>query len=128
MSPQRVRALCVGLAAVSVLAIVLATLTPNLGAVVTPGRFALWSGHFLLFAALGMTIGLAYMTTRRSRLWLVQLVLLVAMFAAADELAQGLVDGRVVDLRDWVADAVGGGVGITLGSWAGRYLMPRRIA
>lgn len=128
MSAQRIRTLCVATMIVAVGAIGLATLAPHVGEAVTAGQFTLWSGHFLLFATLGVPIGLAYMTTRRSRLWLVQLVLLVALFAAADELAQNFVDGRVVDLQDWVADALGGAVGVGLGSLAGRYLIPRRVA
>ena len=128
MTPQRVRTLCGALAIGSVAAIFVATLTPNLGDVVAPGQFASWSGHFVLFAALGATFGLGFMTTRRSRLWLAQLVILVALFAAADELAQGWVDGRIVAFSDWVADALGGAAGLALGSSAGRYLVPRRVA
>ena len=128
MRLQRIRMLCVALVIGSMAAILIATLTPNLGEVVAPGRLTSWGGHFLLFATLGTATGLAFMTTRRSRLWLVQLAILVALLAAADEMAQGWVDGRVVAFSDWIADALGGGVGIALGSSAGRYLIPRRVA
>ena len=126
MSPHRVRSLGAASAVVAVAAILLATLMPNLAGPVAAGQFASWGVHFLLFATFGLTVGLAVMTTTRSRVRLLQLVLLVALFAAADELAQQWVDGRAVELQDWIADALGGGLGVAMGGSAGRYLMLRR--
>jgi VanZ family protein len=65
--------------------------------------------HAGAYYVLGMLGGwVAIRSGRRTdRAWLVRWLLLYAAYAAADELAQFFVPGRVAQLSDWIADVVG---------------------
>lgn len=66
--------------------------------------------HFIAFFGLSLLLGLAFWSRRP---WSLRsacsVVILIAIYAAVDELTQGLVPGRYPDLRDWYFD-VGGAV------------------
>lgn len=82
-------------------------------------------GHFVLFGALGVALGVRYATSgaaRRSpRRVLMALLLSMWLFAALDELAQDWV-GRDAQLGDWMADMAGALLGIFGGSALLRWL------
>lgn len=111
--------------------ILLATLTPITGAEHgCPFGLPCLAWHFGLFAALGVAIAARYATSeaaRRSpRRVLGMVVLVIWLFAAASEMAQGWVDGRDPQLVDWVANMAGAIVGLLLGSAALRWLLFER--
>jgi hypothetical protein len=81
-------------------------------------------GHALAFIALGTSLGVQVLAGRRGRGALVRAVavlLLLGVFAAVDELAQGWT-GRDASFDDWLADASGALLGLVLGSEIARYL------
>lgn len=43
--------------------------------------------------------------------------IIVAVFSASDELHQRFVPGRSCDVYDWLADALGAGLGLILSGW-----------
>lgn len=74
-------------------------------------------------AAFGVLAAFAELALRRSHpglpvlRWLIVLFIGVAIFGATDELHQRFVPGRSCDFYDWVADALGGGLGLVLAAW-----------
>ena len=85
--------------------------------------------HVLLFALLGVPVALRYATSRaaaRSPLRVLLMVVLVLwIFAALDEFAQGWVNGREPSLEDWIADMAGALLGLAAGSLLLRLLLGR---
>lgn len=73
--------------------------------------------HFLAFAPLGGFLELALRRTHPDipiKQRLLVLFVGVTLFAASDELHQYFVPGRSCDVFDWMADTVGGGMGLAL--------------
>ncbi len=132
LSHSQLRALSTVAIAALVAAILIFTLTP-LGTSDEPGDICSFglpcaTGHFALFGALGVAIAGRYATSdaaRRSpRRVLLMTLLVVWVFAAADELAQEWwVDGRDGQLTDWLTDMAGVFAGIA----AGGYLLRRVV-
>ncbi|MDD2729522.1 VanZ family protein [Malikia sp.] len=89
-------------------AVIVLSLSP--AAYLPPQAFSLWdkAQHALGFAALGLLGGLAY----PSRMRLLSACLLA--FGGAIELAQAATGWRSGDWADWLADAIGLTVGLTL--------------
>lgn len=71
--------------------------------------------HLLLFLLLGTLIDIAFAGRRR---WAVLLV--CALVAGTDELAQLLNPGREVDVLDWLADVAGAAVAAASLAWLRR--------
>lgn len=76
--------------------------------------------HLAAFAVLAASSEIALRRTNPAlpfgRRFLV-LFIAVAVFAASDELHQRFVPGRSCDFYDWMADAIGGGLGLVLAAW-----------
>ncbi len=75
--------------------------------------------HFLAFAPLGGFLELAWRRTHPyipNRRRMLVIFVGVTLFAASDELHQYFVPGRSCDLYDWMADTVGGAIGLALAS------------
>ena len=69
--------------------------------------------HGLLYLVLGFLAGRALLAGRTVPVWqLLVLVLGVAAFAAVDEAHQMMLANRTADVRDWIADLVGGIAGV----------------
>ncbi len=70
--------------------------------------------HFLIYGVLGAFAGWQHPASQRLT-WLHGIVLgvAIAVFAAADEWYQMLIPGRSSDPADWIADLVGGVLGLT---------------
>ena len=87
------------------------------------------AGHLVAFALLGVPLALRFATSavaRRSpRRALAMLVLAIWLFAASTELAQGQIEGRDPDVRDWAADMLGAALGLAAGSVGLRWLFDR---
>ncbi len=68
--------------------------------------------HLLEYAALGALLVPAFRLTglRPSRAFLAALVV-ASLYGATDEIHQWFVPGRTADVRDWVADTLGGAIG-----------------
>lgn len=80
--------------------------------------------HFALYAVLGWLIGSALRRAGRMRLrTLLAAAVAVALFGMIDEVHQIWVPTRVPAVGDWLADVVGGAVGLfatTRGGWRGK--------
>lgn len=117
------RRVAASLVTVLVLAILLFTLSPS-GSLTSGSRLidaiadirgtaeqASWLLHAALFALLGAALSLWFASTDTARgaprRTLLAMLLAVWLFAAADELAQGFVEGREASLGDWIADMAG---------------------
>lgn len=118
------------LAVLFVLAILLFTLSP--GGSKTSGASVInaiadiygtreqasWLLHGALFGLLGVSLSLWFASSsaghRSPMRTLAMLVLVVWIFAAATEFAQGRIDGRDASVVDWIADMVGVLAGLLL--------------
>lgn len=69
--------------------------------------------HFIVYAVLGALVARAAEVTPRQWALLAAVIISVSIFGALDEWHQALIPGRFPDVRDWVADFVGGIVGST---------------
>jgi VanZ family protein len=88
----------------------------HLPAVVVPRtRLTDKSIHFFAFFGLSVLLGAAWASRRP---WGLQaalsVVTTIAVYAALDELTQGLIPGRYPDLRDWYYDVGGAVAGVVL--------------
>jgi VanZ family protein/UDP-2,3-diacylglucosamine pyrophosphatase LpxH len=88
-----------------------------------------WLAHATEYACLALTLELAARWTwdrfpiyRRHLL----LFLLVSLFGCSDEFHQSFVPNRDADVFDWLADTLGGGLGLALSSLP--FLFTRRLA
>jgi hypothetical protein len=82
-------------------------------------------GHALAFAALGVSLSAQVMAGRRGVRALaaaVRTLLLLAVFAMLDELAQDWM-GRDASIADWLADVAGAFLGVVIGSELARFLV-----
>jgi len=85
--------------------------------------------HFTLYFVLGVLVARAFLPPapvpaaaiadgrigkRRHTGWLV--LALLAIFAGADELHQHWIRGRMPSSADWIADVLGAGIGIAIGT------------
>jgi len=121
LSRSRLRQLSTAAIVAVVAVILLTTLTP---AGVSASGCALGLpcvvGHLGLFGLLGAALAGRYATSAAAaespRRVLMMTVLAVWIFAAADELAQNIVEGREASLVDWLADMVGALGGMLAGS------------
>jgi VanZ family protein len=129
MSASRLRRLSLFATLLVVIAILVATLSPEGSPTATTFGLDHVLGHFLLFMALGAAAAPLFATSktaRRSpRRALVMTLLAFWVFAALTELAQGPVPGREPSLLDWFADMAGAIVGFLGGSAALRWLLDR---
>jgi VanZ family protein len=84
--------------------------------------------HLVAFAALGAIVCAAASTfaTPSWRMY-VGVIALIALYAAIDEWTQGLVERRMSDLLDWIADVVGAVLGVILFAAARKWWL-RRMA
>ena len=64
--------------------------------------------HYLVYGLLGMFVGRALLLEGRQARHLALAALAVSAFAAVDEWHQSFIPGRMADVRDWVADTIGG--------------------
>jgi VanZ family protein len=91
-----------------------------------------WLGHFLMFAVLGATVALWYATsdiaTRSPRRALLMILFGLWIFAAATEIAQGVITGREPHIEDWFANMTGGLTGLFVGSAIWRLIIERRLS
>lgn len=69
--------------------------------------------HFLVYAILGLLVARAMDVLPGHVARLAAIVVGVSLFGAMDEWHQGFIPGRFPDVRDWVADSVGGIAGAT---------------
>ncbi|BDU76163.1 VanZ family protein [Mesoterricola sediminis] len=76
-----------------------------------------WVAHATEFAALALALEVAIRTTSRGlpvyRRHLL-IFALVSLYGVTDEIHQAFVPGRSPDVLDWVADTLGGGLGLVL--------------
>lgn len=118
--------------AVAILGVLVITLDPSVArhdAVVATDQSSLSFGvlptaaHALIFAALGLVVGLRLALVPGAASWwrTIAAFVVIAAFAAADEQAQRLVDGHGPEFIDWVADVLGAGVGLTLAVMLTRF-------
>jgi hypothetical protein len=72
------------------------------------------AAHGLIFAGLGMVVALrlTLLPPEAQRRPTLIALTAIAVFAAADEQAQRLVDGHGPELVDWVADVTGASIGL----------------
>lgn len=101
----------------------------HLPAVVVPQtRLTDKSIHFIAFFGLSLLLGLTLWSRRPWGLRTAgSVVVLIAVYAAVDELTQGLIPGRYPDLRDWYYDLGGAGCAVAVLSVAallGRNIRP----
>ena len=81
--------------------------------------------HWVLYFVLGLLSARAVLAEHGRRpVPLLVTLGLVLVFGAVDELHQRWIPGRTVDLRDWVADAIGAACGITAALAAARRRAP----
>ena len=75
-------------------------------------------GHFLLFLALGLTLGVWWAAgpTRNAVTDLAMLLGGLLLFASGSEVGQIWVDGRTPQTGDWLADAAGTVAGLSIGA------------
>ncbi len=95
----------------------IATHVPKLPSVVSGSDKTL---HSLGFVVLACVLGLFLAVRRRFAFrWLAAMLVVLAVYAAFDELTQMLVPNRHADWRDWVADMIGATIGTALvgGLW-----------
>ncbi len=71
--------------------------------------------HFYAYAGLAFLLAWTVTVYRQPR-WSTYAFLfaIVLLYGALDELAQWPIPGRTADFRDWLADAMGAAVGLTL--------------
>ena len=69
--------------------------------------------HFLVYAILGVLVARARDVMPRHYARLAAVIVGVSLFGAMDEWHQGFIPGRFPDVRDWMADTVGGIAGAT---------------
>ena len=82
----------------------------------SPVRWADKGVHGLLYLVLGGLVGVALAVRGRAGIGSWTLALLsLALFAALDEVHQLWLPGRAASAADWVADVVGGTIGLGLG-------------
>lgn len=77
--------------------------------------------HFSMYAVLAGLLTRAVWQHRAMLSALVLTVVAVAVFGAVDEWHQRFIPGRSTELADWVADSLGGAVGVITAS----LLLPR---
>jgi VanZ family protein len=68
--------------------------------------------HFFVYAVLGALTGRAALLQRRQLALALALVAGISVFGAIDEWHQHFIPGRSPAVNDWVADTIGGVVGI----------------
>ena len=95
------------------------TSIPNLQ-VTAPKGSDTWA-HFLVYAILGVLTARAAELTPRRVLLLLIVIAGVSLFGAIDEWHQSFIPGRFPDVRDWIADSVGGAAGAALFTFAMRH-------
>ena len=72
--------------------------------------------HFTMYAVLAALVTVAVLRRGALARWLLVTALAVSAFGAADEWHQQFIPGRSMDVRDWVADSLGGVTGVLVGS------------
>jgi VanZ family protein len=72
--------------------------------------------HFSMYAVLAALATAAVRKHRSATGALILTVLAIAAFGAIDEWHQRFIPGRSTEFADWVADTVGGFVGVTVAS------------
>lgn len=72
--------------------------------------------HLIMYGVLGFLSLRAAWSPGASARTLVAVTCAIAVFAAVDELHQGLLPGRSADQVDWFADVVGATLGVILAS------------
>ena len=113
-----------GLALLYWLAIFWATHVPG-SLVPQAAGFDKWA-HFFAYAGLAVVLALAASVIWRPGLaTYVGVWLVAASYGALDELTQLLVPGRSADVRDWLADIGGAGLGIVMFHVAMSLLLQR---
>lgn len=84
--------------------------------------------HLLAYCVLGTLFGLAMWGSGWRRFWsFVMAIVCLAVFAGLDEWTQPFF-GRTADFFDWVADIVGGTVGLLGSVGVAACLEPKRVA
>ena len=77
--------------------------------------------HVVEYAGLAVLLVRAF--RRESAPWgtaIVTAIVLTSLYGASDEYHQAFVPGRVSDVRDWIADSIGGVVGATAAAYLSR--------
>ena len=84
--------------------------------------------HFGEYLVLGVLLfgGIGWTVSRSGLITFLFLFAVGVSVAALDELLQGYIPGRNMDLFDWFADAAGVAVGVTLGVLTGLRARKRR--
>ena len=85
--------------------------------------------HAAAFFGLSLLLAAAVATWRPPVTWpaLLAILVVLAAYAAVDEISQGQIRYRVPDLRDWLADMLGAGAGLVVFIGV-RHLAKRRTA
>ena len=67
--------------------------------------------HLIVYGVLGVLVARAAELNPRRGVLLAAIILGISLFGAVDEAHQALIPGRFPDVRDWVADTIGGAIG-----------------
>jgi VanZ family protein len=78
--------------------------------------------HFAVYGLLGVLVARALLLEGRGRRAFIIAAFAISAFGAFDEVHQMFIPGRFADVRDWVADSIGGAV--TLGVFSLRLRRP----
>jgi len=83
-----------------------------------------WFGHAGLYGGTGVLLARAGILRGWAARRLAWMALLLSVWAALDELHQLFIPGRDAEVGDWVADTLGGSIGL----YVGTRLMTSRVA
>jgi len=75
-----------------------------------------WMGHMTLYGGIGVLVARVAALRKWPLRWLVWAGLLLSVWGALDELHQLFIPGRSCEVDDWVADTLGGALGLYLGT------------
>jgi VanZ family protein len=74
-----------------------------------------WMGHMTLYGGIGVLVARVAALRKWPTRWLVWTGILLSVWGALDELHQLFIPGRDAAVDDWVADTLGGALGLYLG-------------
>lgn len=83
-----------------------------------------WMGHMTLYGGIGFLVARVAALRKWPTRWLVWAGILLSVWGALDELHQLFIPGRDAEVGDWVADTLGGALGL----YVGMRLMNSRYA
>lgn len=85
--------------------------------------------HFIVYGILGVLVARAAELSPRRIFAVATVILAVSIFGALDEAHQAFIPGRFPDVRDWMADTIGGALGaIAITLFGKRWLSARSLS